>query len=308
MKVLQVSPPKAGSFWLHTILKSIFKTKQLPLGSYIQQTPQFEHLKNRKLSFREQAGVDMIDIEEEGIYFRVSSIYREKISNMKEYSSKATLAWTHSTYCSKTPAIFRYFEKKVIIVRDPRDRALSAARFAFTPYMQKHYSNPYPSPEEFLEGEYERLLEQWVWFYGNYLLHHQELNLHFVFYERLLKDFQFELDELLTYLNVSLNSSEKAQVARAVSFSNMKEESPGHLQKGKSRKWVDQLSQEQQKKAAETAGFLMDIFNYPLSASHNDTLPEYPKQFPEKDLLKKLEKINWKNLYPTPKKTLNRRC
>jgi aryl sulfotransferase len=79
-------------------------------------------------------------------------------------------------------------------VRDPRDRALSSAKFAFTPYMQEHYPTEYASPEAYLEGEYERLLDQWVWYTANYLLYRKKLDIHFVFYERLLEGFPGELE------------------------------------------------------------------------------------------------------------------
>lgn len=296
MNILQISPPKAGSFWLHTILKNILHKKQLPTSSFIQQQPEYDELRHRKLSFKEQAGIDMLDIEEEGNFYRVSSIFRREISNIQQYASKATLAWTHSTYCNKTSGVFQQFDKKIIIVRDPRDRALSSSRFAFTPYMQEHYPSTYASPEEFLEGEYERLLHQWVWFYGNYLLHHEKLDLHFIFYERLLKDFQNELGRLLEYLELDLTGSEKAEIEETVSFSNMKEKSPRHLQKGKRRKWVEQLSEDQQKKAVEKAGFLMDLFGYATTASE-DSLPGFPNKVPREELLNRLKKIDWRRLY-----------
>ena len=304
MNILQVSPPKAGSFWLHTILKNILEKKGLHIESYIQQQPEFKELQNKSLSFKEQAGVDMLDIEEGGNYYRVSSVFREPVRDIREYTSKATLAWTHSTYCNKTPEVLKYFDKKIIIVRDPRDRALSASRFAFTPYMKEHYPTSYNTPEDFLNGEYERLLEQWVWFYGNYLLHNEELDLHFIFYECLLKDFNQELEDLLTYLNISLDAFQKLEIQKEVSFSNMKETSPRHLQKGKRRKWVDQLSEAQQKKAAEKAGYLMELFGYSLSKSAAAPLPKFPAKFPKEELLKRLQKIDWKDLYGTPLKTM----
>lgn len=302
MNILQVSPPKAGSFWLHTILKNILVHKNLPISSYIQQQPIFEQLKNKRLSFKEQVGVDMLDIEEEGNFSRVSSVFREKITDLHDYSTKATLAWTHSTYCNTTPSVFNNFKKKVIIVRDPRDRALSAARFAFTPYMQEHYPSAYPSPEEFFNAEYERLLEQWVWFYGNYLLHQKELDLHFIFYERLLKDIRNEIDDLLDYLQLSLTTSEKNKIEEAVSFSSMKERNPRHLQKGKRRKWVEQLSEPQKQLAAEKAGFLMDLFGYPLSDPEQYTIPGFPENIPKKALLNRLQQIDWRDLYDSKEK------
>lgn len=165
--------------------------------------------------------------------------------------------------------------------------------------MQEHYPSPYTSPQQYLDGEYERLLEQWVWFYGNYLLHHEKLDLHFIFYERLLKDFQNELGKLVEYLELDLTGSEKAEIEETVSFSNMKEESPRHLQKGKSRKWVDQFSEEQQQKAVEKAGFLMDLLGYSLTASEN-SLPHFPHEVSKDQLLNRLEKIDWRRLYTNP--------
>lgn len=297
MNILQVSAPKSGSFWLNTILKKTLEHSGNEISHYIKTLPEYNELKNKKLSFKGQAGVDMIDIEETGTYLRVSSIFREKISNPEEYAKKATLVWTHSTWCSKTPGVFKLFDGKVCIVRDPRDTAISAAKFAFTPYMQKHYPSPYRSIEEFFSSEYERLLDQWVWFYGNYLLHKNDLNLHFVFYENLLKDFPSEYNSLLSYLGITLTAEEKSEIAEKVSFSSMKEESPRHLNKGKSMKWVDKFSFEEVQIASEKAGTLMKIFGYPLSPGDAGKLPNVPREIPEQQLKKILEEINWKSLY-----------
>lgn len=297
MNILQVSAPKSGSFWLNTILKKTLESSGAPISYYIRTRKEYDNLKKEKLSFKGQAGVDMIDIEESGTYCRVSSLFREKIPNLQGFAEVATLAWTHSTWCDKTPDVFAFFDRKVCIVRDPRDTALSAAKFAFTPYMQKHYPTPYASLEEFFSAEYGRLLEQWVWFYGNYLLQKEDLDLHFVFYENLLKDFGREYDSLLKYLRITLSPEERSEIATQVSFSNMKEESPRHLNKGKSMKWVEKFSSEEIQTASEKAGSLMQIFGYPLSPDDADKLPSVPKDIPGQQLQRILEKIDWKSLY-----------
>ena len=222
---------------------------------------------------------------------------KKPVPNLQQYVEQATLAWTHSTWCNNTADVFALFDKRVCIVRDPRDTALSAAKFAFTPYMKKHYPSRYDSVKEFLEGEYERLLDQWVWFYGNYLLHSAELDLHFVFYQNLLKSFPKEYNSLLKYLAIDLSEKEKKEIEEEVSFSSMKEESPRHLQKGKSRKWVDQLSIDQIEKASVKAGALMRIFGYPLTPGEGDKLPAIPQDIPKQELQEILQKINWKELY-----------
>lgn len=297
MNVLQVSAPKTGSYWLNTILKKTLNKKNLEISYFIRQQPEYKKLKEQQLSFKGQAGTDMLDIEPEGTFYRISSLLKKPLPNLRSYADQATLAWTHSTWCSKTAAVFTFFERKVCIVRDPRDMALSAAKFAFTPYMQKHYPTSYTSVEKFLEGEYERLLEQWVWFYGNYLLHSAELDLHFVFYENLLKSFPKEYLSLLKYLDLDLSENERKEIEEEVSFSSMKEESPRHLQKGKSRKWVDRLSIDQIEKTSVKAGALMRIFGYPLSPGEGDKLPEIPREIPKRELQEILQKINWQKLY-----------
>ena len=297
MNILQVSAPKSGSFWLNTILKKTLEKTGEEISHYIKDHPQYEDLKRKKLSFKDQAGTDMLDIEESGVTFRVSSLLKETIPDMSVYSNKATLAWTHSTWCNKTAEVFGFFDRKVCIVRDPRDTALSAAKFAFTPYMQQHYPSSYSSVEEFFSMEYERLLEQWVWFYGNYLLHSRELDLHFVFYENLLKSFPGEYNSLLKYLQLELTTVEKQEIEEEVSFSSMKEDSPRHLHKGKSRKWVDQLSIDQIEKASVKVGVLMRIFGYPLTPGEGEKLPAIPRDIPQQELQAILSKIDWKSLY-----------
>lgn len=297
MNILQVSAPKSGSFWLNTILKSTLRIKNIPVTYYIRKTPEYEKLRQENLSFKDQAGTDMLDIQDEGVFFRVSSLLKEPIHGLDTYSKEATLAWTHSTWCSKTTEVFSFFDRKVCIVRDPRDTALSAAKFAFTPYMQKHYPTTYPTAEAFFAAEYQRLLKQWVWFYGNYLLKSEELDMHFVFYENLLHDFPAEYNSLLHYLGLSLTSEEKDEIAEAVSFTSMKEDSPRHLQKGKSRKWVEKFSSEEITKASEIAGPLMRIFGYPLTPDSGHTSPAVPESIPKKELLEILENIDWRNLY-----------
>lgn len=297
MNILQISAPKSGSFWLNTILKKTLQQKGQKISYFIRQQPEYKNLKEQKLSFKAQAGTDMLDIEKEGVFYRVSSLLKEPVPNLREYSKNATLAWTHSTWCTRTAEVFALFDKKVCIVRDPRDVALSAAKFAFTPYMKEHYPLAYRSVEEFLTGEYERLLDQWVWFYGNYLLHSADLDLHFVFYENLLESFPKEYRSLLQYLDLEMPEEEQKQIEEQVSFSSMKEESPRHLNKGKSRKWVDQLSIDQIEKASIKAGALLRIFGYPLTPGEGNKLPAIPGDIPKQELQQILEKINWQQLY-----------
>lgn len=296
MNILQVSAPKSGSYWLHTILKQVLQKKSIPQKSYIKEQEIYRRLKKKEFSFKDQAGVDMVDIEEGGVFYRVSSVFKEEIKDPSKYARATTLVWTHSSLCSRSFEIFPLFNKSVCIIRDPRDRALSSSKFAFTPYMRKHYPTSYPSPKEFLDGEYEKLLNQWVWFVGNYLLHKEELNIHFVFYESLLKDFASEFDSLLTYLELPLAAADKKDIATAVNFSNLKDKSPKHLNKGKSNKWVDALDEDKKKLAEEVAGNLLEYLNYPLDEEENK-LPFVPSGDLQPEFKNELQQMDWKGLF-----------
>lgn len=298
MNLLQISAPKSGSYWLYTILKQILQKKGLPLSSFIQRQPVYQQAKHWKLSFQEQAGIDMVDIEDEGLYYRISSAYRQPVFKPEEYATACSLAWTHSAFCSRSFDILPLFNKRIYIVRDPRDRALSAARFAFTPYMQQYYPSSYKSPEAYLQGEYERLLEQWMWHVGNYLLRQETLDIHFVFYERLLYNFQEELQSLLAYLNLPLSLQQQQDIKEAVSFTSMKESSPGHVQKGKYGKWTAKLSGRQKERAIEEVGPMLQLFSYPLEMeSEEPLLPSLPAQGDRKALGQLLEQMNWQGLF-----------
>lgn len=298
MNLLQISAPKSGSYWLHTILLQILEKKNIQKQSFIEKQPVFQKIKNEALSFKEQAAVDTIDIENEGFFFRISSLHRERIENIAHYSQETSLAWTHSTYCDRTAEAFSHFQKKIFIIRDPRDRALSAAKFAFTNYMQRYYPTAYVNAEDYLDAEYERLLEQWNWYVSNYWLHKEELDVHFVFYERLLADFENELNKLLEYIEVDLPQGQKDEIAKAVSFSSMKNESPEHLNKGKYGKWMDQLNDKQKQIAVEKCGTLLHMLNYPLKKSDAEKLPFLPKGIDKEKLHSIINKTNWQNLFP----------
>ena len=120
---------------------------------------------------------------------------------------------------------------------------------------------------------------------GELPLTQKDLNIHFVFYERLLHDFQVQLHSLLTNLKIPLSEKQQQEIADAVTFSSMKHKSPKHLNKGRSGKWVTQLDQNQKDLAIEKAGKLMEWLNYPLHSSEADKLPALPATLPKEDLL-----------------------
>lgn len=65
--------------------------------------------------------------------------------------------------------------------------------------------------------------------YGKRFLKHQKyLNIHFVFHEILLYNFDHDLEKVLEYLEVNLYKKARSEIQEKVSFNNMNKDSPNH--------------------------------------------------------------------------------
>src|SRR5690606_36462130 len=118
------------------------------------------------------------------------------------------------------------------IIRDPRDRAVSASRYYTNAYMLKYYPQEERDPQGFLDRHFDALMTEWVWHVFDHLRLAESSHIHLLFYERLLKDFQEELSRLLAYLELELNAAQRTSLEEAVHFDTLKRENPNHLRKG----------------------------------------------------------------------------
>ena len=264
MKVLQSGVPKCGNFWLYRIIQEILKRSGRDTSSFIEQQPIYALAKNWDLNFPEQCRIDVLDITDLQDSYRISSIYRMPIDHIGEYVAKTNHVWTHSPVCKRSGEVFREFDKIVYIIRDPRDRALSAAKYYCSDYMLKYFPQEEKEPEHFLQKNFEKLMHEWVWHVWDHLRLSKEYNIHISFFEGFKKGFQQELDLLLGYFGIEFSAEEKKELEEAVSFENMKKKNPKHLKKGTSGYWMDQLSDEQLAKANTIAGPLLRYLGYPI--------------------------------------------
>lgn len=276
MHILQISAPKSGSMWLHRILRSIFERAGLPQRSLIQNHPIYPLARTWDLSYAEQASIDMIDIEPLASYYRISSIFRMPITDFRNYVAQCSHVWTHSPLCPRSFELFPIFDKRVYIVRDPRDRAISASKFAFTPYMQKYYPHDEQNPERFLENQLAALTEEWRWHVGDHLRYAERLDVHFVFYERLLETFETELNALLHYLEIDLPIKERQAIRDEVDFTQMRHKNPQHVRRGTWGHWRQTLSEPQQQEVSRIAGPLLRLLGYTTDPGAPVELPRKP--------------------------------
>lgn len=279
LTILQAGAAKSGNLWLYKIIEHIIRQAQLPQESFIQRHPIYPIAKTWKLSYKEQADIDMLDIEPQKCFYRISSVFRMPIEDIRAYLNRTTHPWTHSRFCSRSFDVFPLMDKIVYIIRDPRDRAISAAKFAFTEYMLNYFPHNEQNPERYLDNRLEAMIERWLWHVYDYVRYSRELDIHLVFYERLLHNFDSELENLLDYLGVSLHSRQKQEIADAVTFNSMKRKNPNHLRKGSSGGWKEVMTRQQIQRTAKIAGPLMEYLNYPLMPEEDQgELPLVPPE------------------------------
>jgi aryl sulfotransferase len=278
MNILQIGAPKSGNFWLWRILQNTIVEAGLPNKSLVRSHQIHDLARTWKLSHDQQANIDMIDVDALGCSWRISSVFRMPIPDISAYTAQCNHVWTHSRFCERSPEVLSEFDRIVYIVRDPRDRLLSAARFAFTPYMQQYYPHGDADRQSFIETRFDEHMDGWRWHVFDYLRHSAEFDIHFIFYERLLHDFDNEFARLTDYLGVDLGERARKNIKRSVTFETMRDENPEHVKKGKAGKWRSQLDSRQQGRAVVLAGSLLDLLDYPryerLDGDHLPSMPE----------------------------------
>ena len=143
----------------------------------------------------------------------------------------------------------------------------------------KYAPSEFLSKEAYLENNLKSRIRSWI----RHVARHLKLNdiIHFVFYERLLYDFDNEYSKLLDYLEINLSPEEIRSIKNNVSFKNMQKENPHHVYKGKYGQWTLELSKTQKKLAINIGKPLMNYLNYPLKDDKDfnpsNHLPSLPR-------------------------------
>lgn len=262
MKILQCGAPKCGNFWLYQLVQELLKRSGREASSFIEKQPIYRVARTWDLNYPSQASIDVLDITDLQCSYRISSVFRMPIDSMETYVASTRHVWTHSPICKRSEEVLGLFDKKIYIVRDPRDRALSASGYYTSPYMLKYYPQEETEPGRFLEKNFDALMREWVWHVFDHLRLREDLGIHVLFFENLLHDFQKELSGLLDYLELEPGPSERKALQKAVSFERLKKENPKHLQTGRAGYWEEQLTEEQKEKAEIIAGPLMEYLGY----------------------------------------------
>ena len=288
MKILQIGYPKSGNFWLYQILEQLLEMTGNGSKSFIQQHPVYPLAKNWDLNFPEQADIDVIDITDLKTTYRISSIFKMPVENMEAYLQKTNHVWTHSPVCKSSEKIFSAFDKKVYIIRDPRDMLLSASRYYCSDYMLKYFPQEETDPKAFLEKNLEDLTQQWVWHVWDHLRLQEKNKIHICYFEGFLHDFQQEFSLLLDYLQLEMTLKEREKLEEAVSFSQLQKNNPKHLKRGSHGQWTSGLTEEQKEKTNILAGPLLDYLGY---GKEDFEKFDFRRSFPTQDAGKLKEEL-----------------
>jgi aryl sulfotransferase len=279
MKILQSGAPKCGNFWLYQIIQKALKLTGNHSPGHIEQHPIYELAKTWDLNFPDQAKIDVLEITDLQLRYRISSIFQMPILDFPDYLSKSNHVWTHSPICKRSGEVFRQMDKIVYIIRDPRDRAISAAKYYCSDYMLKYFPQEEGDASRFLYKNFDHLLREWVWHVWDHLRLSKTYDIHITFYENWLEDFQSEFQRLLHYLELTIPEEKQADLEDELSFATLKKTNPNHLRKGSSGYWLDMLTEEQVARAETIAGPLMAFLHYGLDVPYFDKASATPELF-----------------------------
>lgn len=275
MSILQIGVPKCGNFWLYQIIQQILLKSGRDRTSFIQKQPIYGLAKTWDLNFPDQSKIDVMEITDVQLSYRISSIFRKPVENLQHYIDSTSHVWTHSPICKRSSEVMNAFAHKVYIIRDPRDRAISASKYYCSPYMLKYFPQEETDPQKYLDKNFNRLITDWVWHVYDHLRLSSEDNIHIIFYENLLNHFQQSFDALLHYLGISLTDEKRLEIEEAVSFSTLKVNNPKHLKKGQANYWREQLTAKQIEQAEIIAGPLLKALNYSQSKANVKHMPAF---------------------------------
>ena len=265
MHILQNGMPRSGNVWLHYLLRDLLQTSGIPVAQNIASHPVGHALAAETLPVREAASADFMEITPLGSFFTILDAFRWPIKDLAHYVAHTSLVATHSAWCERSANVYRQFSHRIYIIRDPRDAALSLARFECQPGNRLHRPHPFPDPASFLRARFEAYLHGWVQHVSDHLDGRRDHDIHILFYERLMTRPRTELKRLAHHLGLRVPPSALSQICERNDLETMQTRQPEHTDRGGWGRWRASLSPLQIRSARSIAGPLLDHLGYPLS-------------------------------------------
>jgi aryl sulfotransferase len=273
MIILQAGVPRSGNLWVYRTIQHMLMDANVPIKSYASEYRKFIAVRNVH-DLNQTFTHDVINIKPEGLFWEPSHLSSLHIHDVDAYLQACTHLWSHSHFIDEYFDAYAKFSHIIYILRDPRDVLISNARYLYTEKMKTYRPNQHAqNPQEFIQQRHFAVIHNWVRHVGGYLKYYDRLNMHFIFYENMLADFDTELAALQSFLGLALSDQDTQKIKDAVSFSTMHQEKPDHVNKGQSGQWLQTLTDDQVSAINRVAGPMLSLLGYSITG----TQPQLPK-------------------------------
>lgn len=264
--LLVLGYPKCGNVWLRALLASLLQAAGVSFRQIMAGHPIAPVLDAMDLGIKDQAWQDQVRFEPRRAYQDIPMVFSWAISDIQAYAAATSMAHSHSLRRPETDEAMRAFSHRVMIVRDPRDVAVSWSRWLFTPFNRLHRPCAQPTPDALLAEDLPQRVHEWTVYHQGWLFERPTaLDVQVVFYERLVDDTPGELGRLARGCGLDVPEDALQAIAQEHALGQMKARQPHHVFRGGWGGWLEHLDDRQVHTAQRVAGQLMRSLGYPLN-------------------------------------------
>lgn len=264
--LLALGYPKCGNVWLRSLLADLLAAGGVNFRQVMAGHPLAPVLETMDLGIRNQAREDQIRFEPLRVYQDIPAVFTWAIPDIHAYAATTSMAHSHSAWRPEVDAFVRAFSHRVLIVRDPRDVAVSWSRWLFTPFNRLHRPTRHATPEALLQSDLNLRVTEWAVHQQSWLLDcAADLNVHLIYYEQLVDDTPRELARLAQHLGLVISPEILRAVAAKHALGEMKKKQPHHIFRGGWGGWLEHLDDRQVHEVQRLCGRLLRAMGYPLN-------------------------------------------
>ena len=264
--VLALGYPKCGNVWLRALLADLLRAGGVDFRQIMENHPIAPVLEEMDLGIRDQARQDQVRFDPLRAYQDIPAVFSWAIPDINAYAAATSMAHSHSPWMRGIDSSIGAFSHRVLIVRDPRDVAVSWSRWIFTPFNKLHRPTLHATPEALLRSDLALRVAEWNAHQKGWLEEcSPDLSPHLVFYEQLVDDTPRELGRIARYLGLEVSAEALKQVAASHALDEMRKRQPHHVYRGGWGGWLEHLDDRQVHEVQRICGRMMKSLGYPLN-------------------------------------------
>ena len=264
--LLALGYPKCGNVWLRALLADLLRAGGVDFRQIMERHPIAPVLESMDLGIRDQARQDQVRFEALRAYQDIPMVFTWAIPDIHAYAAATSMAHSHSPWQPAIDSFIRAFSHRVLIVRDPRDVAVSWSRWIFTPFNRLHRPTVHESPDALLRSDLPIRAQEWNVHQRSWLEEAPaDPTLHLVFYEQLVADTPGELGRMARHLGLDVPDEAMENVAASHALGEMRKKQPHHIFRGHWGGWREHLDDRQVLQVQQACGRMMKALGYPLT-------------------------------------------